>query len=323
MAKKDMKRLAESLGATLLNDIEPVADPISTGCKAFDFLLQGGIPSGLITEFVGDFSTGKSLLGLQICRECINSGGIAILIDSENSINKAWATDVLKVDPNKLIYFVADNLENTYGFLVEALKKFKLKIPSVIVWDSIAATPPAVVKGDIAGSDLAAAARVNSKLLPTLLSGLRSSGTGLVLINQLRSKIGVMFGQKWDSYGGRAIKFYSSLRVHIKRTGRVKAAKATVGTKGRAEIIKSRICRPFTSLDFTIDFEHGITPWSGTLELFEKAGLIKTVSGKTIFRSDQGALDLNKHDIRSSKTYELLWENADEKKLLSVLNIKE
>ena len=141
-----MKRLAESLGATLLDDIDPVADPISTGCKAFDFLLQGGIPSGLITEFVGDFSTGKSLLGLQICRECINSGGIAILIDSENSINKAWATGVLKVDSSKLIYYVASNLEKTYEFLFDAVQKFRKKTPSVIVWDSIAATPAAIIK---------------------------------------------------------------------------------------------------------------------------------------------------------------------------------
>ncbi len=327
MAKNDMKRLAESLGATLLDDIDPVADPISTGCKAFDFLLQGGIPSGLITEFVGDFSTGKSLLGLQICRECINSRGIAVLIDSENSINSSWATEILKVDSSKLIYYVAPNLEATYKFLFEAVQKFKRKIPSVIVWDSIAATPPAVVKGEAKGSDLAVAARVNSKLLPTLLSGLRSSGTGLVLINQLRSKIGVLFGQKWDSYGGRAIKFYSSLRVHIVRTGRVRSAKITTGTKGRAEIIKSRICRPFTYLDFTIDFEQGIPPWSGTLELFVKAGLVRKFGGKEsnmrVFKSNSFICKFKSSQIGEDGVWETLWSYADEEKLLSALNIKE
>ena len=327
MIKNNMKRLAESLGATLLDDVEPVADPISTGCKAFDFLLQGGIPSGLITEFVGDFSTGKSLLGLQICRECLNSGGIAVLIDSENSINKSWATEVLKVDSSKLIYYVAPNLEDTYDFLFGAVQKFKKKIPSVIVWDSIAATPPAVVKGEISGSDLAAAARVNSKKLPTLLSGLRNSGTGLVLINQLRSKIGVLFGQKWDSYGGRAIKFYSSLRVHIVKTGRVKTDKITIGTKGRAEIIKSRICRPFTFLDFTIDFEKGITPWSGTLELFKKAGLVRKVGKKEddmlVFSSNSYKCKFKSSQIDEDGVWESLWSYADEEKLLSALNIKE
>lgn len=317
------KDLADSLGASLLDDLEATGEPVSTGCKAFDFFLQGGIPSGLITEFVGDFSTGKSLLGLQVCRECINSNGVAIYIDSENSMNKSWASDVLKVDPKQLIYFVAADLEDTYAFLKNALKSMKgSSIPSIVVWDSLAATPPASIKNE-EGSTMAAAARVNSQQLPTLLNDLRASNTALVLINQLRSKIGVLFGQKWDSYGGRALKFYSSLRIHIIRKGKVSSGKSAVGTKGRAEIIKSRICRPFTYLDFTIDFEQGITPWSGTLELFTKAGFIKTSGRFKLFKLGKTNFKFRASDIIKPDVLNLLWRKADKKKLLSALTIKE
>lgn len=323
MLKDKAKNLANQLGASVLDDMKSAAKPMSTGCVAFDYLLQGGIPSGLITEFVGDFSTGKSLLGLQICRESINSGGVAIFIDSENSMNKSWATEVLKVDPKQLIYFSAADLEQTYDFLDHVINKHKFNKPCVIVWDSVAATPPAVTKGTVSGSTMAAAARVHSLRLPTLLKGLRESDIGLLLINQLRSKIGVMYGQKWESYGGRAIRFYSSLRVHIVKTGRSKLDKATIGTKGRAEIIKSRISRPFTSIDFTIDFERGITPWSGTLELFRKAGLIKSVGGMQVFSSNSHKCRFKSSQIGDKGICESLWTFADKDKLTSALNIKE
>jgi len=323
------RKLAESFGASLLEDIQPNGNPISTGCLAFDFLLQGGIPSGLITEIVGDFSTGKSMLGLQLCREVIKAGGWAVLIDSENSINKDFATKVLGVDEN-LMYFIAEDLESTYEFLVNLLekqaKKAKAKKPCVIVWDTPAATPPAIVKGTKSGSPIAPAARVHSERIPLLLNYLRGTGIALVLVNQLRSKIGVLFGQKWESYGGRAIRFYSSLRLHLTRGGRTKKNEQTTGTRGRMEIIKSRICRPFTQVEFTIDFDRGIPPWSGTLELFKKAGIIRQGKNSSLlsyYPKEGDRVILKPIQISNPEIYQQMWDQADKEKLEMALSIKD
>ena len=270
--KQTTRKLAESLGANLLDDLKPVGKPLSTGCKVLDLLLQGGIPRGMITEIVGAFSTGKSLLGLQLCREAAQAGHVAVIFDAENTLNKSWAVNTLHIDPGKLITYTTETLEKTYEFLentLDTFKKSKVK-DSVIVWDSVAATNPAVLVGEKKGSEIAAAAVVHSRMIPKLLTRLRETRTSLVLLNQERAQIGVMFGQKWAGTGGNAIPYYSSLRLRLIKTGKVKKGSAISGVKGRAEIIKSRICRPFLRADFEIDFERGIVPWSGMLELLKK-----------------------------------------------------
>ncbi len=320
MNKKSTRQLADILGANLLDDLKPVGKPLSTGCKVLDLLLQGGIPRGMITEIVGDFSTGKSLLGLQLCREAAHKGHIAVLFDAENTLNKTWAVDTLCMDPDLLITFTADNLEKTYGFLDKTLETFeKTKVfDSVIVWDSVAATLPAVLTGEKKGSEIAAAAVVHSRLLPKLLSRLRSTRTSLVLLNQERSKIGVMFGQHWESFGGKAIRYYASLRLRLIKTGKVRSGRSISGVKGRAEIIKSRICRPFLQADFEIDFVKGITPWSGMLELLKKAGIIK-VAGSVYSLKLSKKKSLKFKGAQLPELYKDVWRFANKEKLEQAL----
>ena len=323
---RKLTELARMFGAALLDDFKPIAKPLSTGCLALDFLLEGGIPAGLITEIVGDFSTGKSMLGLQLCREAINAGGWGLLIDSENALNKPYAIKVLGVDKNLMTY-MGEDLESTYDFVINLLKKEakkgKIKDPAIIVWDTIAGTPPAEVKDTKQNTRFAPWARIHSEKLPVLLTDLRSTGIALVLMNQLRSKMNVLFGRHWESHGGRAINFYPSLRLHLTPKGKITVDNTIVGTKGRMEIIKSRVCRPFGQVDFTIDFEKGITPWSGTLELFKKAGLVKINGSMYELLAEDGSFcrfrpsQLNRPDI-----YEGLWEKADKEILKKALGMR-
>tara|TARA_Y100000310_G_C20698991_1_gene827918 strand:- start:5664 stop:6650 length:987 start_codon:yes stop_codon:yes gene_type:complete len=314
------RKLAKSLGANLLDDLKPVGPPLSTGCKVLDLLLQGGIPRGMITEIVGDFSTGKSLLGLQLCREAAREGNFAVIFDAENTLNKIWAVDTLHINPDLLITHTEDTLEKAYDFLdniLDTFKKERIK-DSVIVWDSVAATLPAVLVGEKKGSEIAAAAVVHSKRLPKLLSKLRSTRTSLVLLNQERSKIGVVFGQHWESFGGKAIRYYSSLRLRLIKTGKVKSGRTINGVKGRAEIIKSRICRPYLKADFEIDFMKGIPPWSGLLTLLTIAGIIKFTGALYVVQNTKGkSIKFKAKDIE--EVYEKVWKFADKKKLEKAL----
>lgn len=291
MARADdvMQEIAKELKAITLAECDLADRWISTGVRSIDSLLGGGVPCGLISEFVGDFSTGKSLLGLQICREAIAAGGLGVYGDAENALHRPWATGTLGVDAERLIYPEIFTLEQGYDHVERTLDVVQKRglFPAVFVWDTIAAPPPKVMReGD--GSTMGARARVNSERLPKILADVRKSGMALVLINQLRSKIGVQFGRKWESCGGRAIRFYSSLRVLLARTGKQKFGKVVIGTKGYAEVLKSRLSRPYRFARFEIDFERGVPPWAGTLDLLKRAGVLHASGGVYHFKATTG-----------------------------------
>jgi len=307
MMSNTIKALAKSLKAITLDEIDDQIPRAGTGCLVLDFLLDGGIPYGLVTEIVGDYSTGKSLLGLQLCREVIKAGGVGIYLDSENAINKQWAVKTLGIDPATLICPTVVSLENGYNIINDICQStYKQKVPTIIVWDTIAATPAAAHREiEKNYSTIALAARINSERLSLIIDPLKQSGVALVLLNQLRSKIGVMFGQKWESCGGRAIRFYSSLRLYITRMGKLKSNNKIYGTVGRVEIIKSRCGPPFRKVVFEIDFKQGIAPWSGMLELLKDANIISVSGGiyKTKYINSFHSKDL-------PNIYQELWKNA-------------
>jgi recombination protein RecA len=260
MDAKQIKKVAEELESALLEDLEEDTERLGTGCEHIDEILGGGVPVGRITEVVGDFSTGKSLLGLQLCRQNGAEGGVSIIIDSENSLDKKWVVH-LGIDPETLI--VADptkisTLEDAYDYIRTVLKiAAESDQYFLIVWDTIAATPPKAVR-TAEGSTMAVDARVNSQELRTLLDDLRTSQTTLVLINQLRDKPNVLFGQKWESFGGRAIRFYSTMRLHLKKGRRIKRGSDTLGFAGTLEVIKTKLGRPHDVAEFKLFFDRGI-----------------------------------------------------------------
>jgi len=321
MGEITAKSLAKILGAEILDDLEDESTLASTGCVPLDYLLEGGIPAGLITEIVGDFSTGKSLIGLQLCREVIRAGGIGVYLDSENALNKNWAVDSLDINPEELIYLTAFSLEKTYEKIKEVCKEAKTDRPVMIVWDTIAASQPdaitiskssdSKIKKDY--SPIGLAARKNSENMPEIVKCLRESGASLVILNQLRSKIGVLFGQKWESCGGRAIRFYSSLRLHMTKRGKIKQGGICTGITGCMEVIKSRRSKPFTKVEFDVDFNSGIDPWSGMTKLLTKAGIVAAIGGVYKFKG-------SKKSFKSAdlpQIYKEIWDLALEYESLS------
>jgi recombination protein RecA len=254
------KELAKELGSVLLEDIAVDIPRMSTGSETLDALLGGGVPVGRITEVIGDFSAGKSLLGLQLCRANGKSGGISILIDSENSLDRKWV-ESLGVDPKTLIIPNPDEvatLEDTYTYIRKVLEiASDSEQYFLIVWDSIAATPPKAVRNG-EGSTMAVDARINSQELRTLLDDLSCTETTLVLINQLRSKPGVLFGQKWESFGGRAIRFYATMRLLLTKCKKIGAKDNVKGFKVKFEVIKTKLGRPFVSTECDLYFDKGI-----------------------------------------------------------------
>jgi len=291
-----LRHLVQKLGASLLSDIAEPGSAVSTGNLVIDALLGGGIPCGLITEMVGDFSTGKSLLGLQVCRSAIDAGGIAIYLDSERSLNRKWAS-TLGVKEQGMIVYEPPDLEDAYTFLLRSIEICHKYEPAVIVWDSLAAISP---RED--SNPTVLAARINSANLPKLLSGLKESNAALLLINQLRSKIGVLFGKKWESCGGRAVRFYASLRLYLSQVAKVKG-----GVRCRAEVIKSRLSRPYRHVDFVMRFDVGIEPWSGMIELLKRAGLVSSAGGGWMFKPSDGGESIKFRMVELPQVYRDIW----------------
>jgi len=316
-----IKQMAASLKVPTLDMVDEGCKQISTNCITIDYLLNGGVPLGLITEIVGDFSTGKTLLGLYLCKKAISAGGFGIYMDSENALDKRWVENLgLKTD--SIIYPMTETLEEAYNLIISICKHVPAKAknkPIVIIWDTLAATPPATIRDDDNRSKMAAAARINSEQMPRIIGPLKQNGIALVILNQLRSKIGVTFGQKWESSGGRAIRFYSSLRLLITKFSKYKRNGSVIGMIGAMEIIKSRIGRPYTKVKFEIDFKHGMNEWSGMLSLLQKANLVKISGGRYYFRY------WPKKSFRYDEfpsIYKKMWERVidkDEEKLQSTL----
>ena len=311
----DLTSLVDNLGVETLEQYEAPSKHITTGTVLIDRLTCGGVPCGVITEVVGDFSTGKSLIGTQVCAyaQKQDPDAVTVYIDAEAALSKEWATEVLGIDPFRLIYYAAVELEATYDFLDQLWDSVPSDRQLVVVWDSLAATQPKAIRDD-EGSKMGSMARVNSERFPQILRPIAERKVAFVLINQLRSKIGVSFGKQWESVGGRAVRFYSTLRLHMVRVGRDKVGTQTVGTKGRIEVIKSRISRPYNAVPFEISFERGIPPWSGMLALFKKAGLITGSGGNYRFKATRGKSKGGEQTFTRAempKVYKTLWRMTD------------
>ncbi len=258
-----------------LGDGAPYADieAISTGSLALDIALGvGGIPRGRVIEIFGPESSGKTTLSLHIVAEAQRLGGTAAFIDAEHALDIAYAQR-LGVDTDDLILSQPDTGE-------QALEIAEILIRSggvdIIIVDSVAAlVPRAEIEGDMGDSHMGLQARLMSQALRKLTGTVSKSRTSLIFINQIRQKIGVIFGNPETTTGGNALKFYASQRLDIRRIGQIKHGESIVGNRTRVKVVKNKLAPPFKDAEFDILYDEGISMAGDILDLGTKLNIIE------------------------------------------------
>jgi recombination protein RecA len=283
---------------------------IRTGSLSLDIALGGaGVPRGRVTELYGPESSGKTTLALHVIANAQKSGGVAAFIDAEHALDTTWAKK-LGVDVSSMLVSQPDNGE-------EALEIAEMLIRSnsvdIIVIDSVAAlTPKAEIEGEMGDSHMGLQARLMSQALRKLTAVINKSKTALVFINQIRMKIGVMFGNPETTTGGRALKFYSTVRIDVRRIATIKTNAGAVGSRIRARIVKNKIAPPFRDAEFDIMFDNGISYEGDLIDLGLQCDVV-----------DKSGAWLNYGEIRLGQGRENAKEYlADNKELCDELKAK-
>src|SRR6266566_4451681 len=286
-------------------------DVIPTGALALDLALGvGGVPRGRVVEIFGPESSGKTTLALQVIAEAQRAGGMAAFVDAEHALDAAYAQK-LGVDLDNLLVSQPDNGE-------QALEIVEVLIRSggvdVVVVDSVAAlVPKAEIEGEMGDAQMGLQARLMSQALRKLTGVVSKSKTCLIFINQLREKIGVMFGNPETTTGGRALKFYSSIRIDIRRIGAIKDGDVVVGGRTRVKIVKNKVAPPFREAEFDIIYGEGVSKEGDLIDLgvannlVEKSGSWISYKGERIGQGRENAKQFLKDnaDIRSKIDVEL------------------
>ncbi|MSO83774.1 MAG: recombinase RecA [Acidobacteria bacterium] len=283
--------------------IGPV-DSIPTGSISIDYALGiGGVPRGRVVEIFGPESSGKTTLALQVIAQVHKAGGMAAFVDAEHALDAAYAQK-LGVDLDNLLVSQPDNGE-------QALEIVEVLIRSggvdVVVVDSVAAlVPKAEIEGEMGDAQMGLQARLMSQALRKLTGVVSKSKTTLIFINQLREKIGVMFGNPETTTGGRALKFYASVRIDIRRIASIKDGDQVVGGRTRVKIVKNKMAPPFREAEFDIMYGEGISKEGDLLDLavekriIEKSGAWFAYAGERLGQGRENAKQFLKEnpDIR-------------------------
>ena len=249
----------------------PEIDLVSTGSLGLDIALGGGLPRGRVVEIYGPESSGKTTLTLQVIAEIQKTGGIAAFVDAEHALDINYA-EKLGVKINELLVSQPDTGEQALEITDMLVRSGGIDI---IVIDSVAAlTPRAEIEGEMGDSHMGLQARLMSQALRKLTAHIKRSNTLVIFINQIRMKIGVMFGNPETTTGGNALKFYASVRLDIRRTGAIKKGDEVMGNETRVKVVKNKVAPPFKEAAFDILYGEGISRESEIIELGVKVNLI-------------------------------------------------
>jgi recombination protein RecA len=263
--KGSMMRLGDT-------DREPIP-AISTGSLGLDIALGiGGLPRGRVVEIYGPESSGKTTLTLQVIAEAQKAGGSCAFIDAEHALDPIYAGN-LGVDVDNLLVSQPDTGEQALEICDMVVRSGAL---DVVVIDSVAAlTPKAEIEGDMGDTHMGLQARLMSQALRKMTGNIKNSNTLVIFINQIRMKIGVMFGSPETTTGGNALKFYSSVRLDIRRIGSIKEGDEVVGNETRVKVVKNKVAPPFRQAEFQIMYGKGIFHLGEIVDLGVKQGLVE------------------------------------------------
>jgi recombination protein RecA len=248
-------------------------ESIPTGSIALDLALGiGGVPRGRITEIYGPESSGKTTLSQHIIASAQRAGGYAAFIDAEHAMDRTYAARC-GVDVNSLLISQPDTGEQALEILDALVRSNAI---DVVVIDSVAAlTPRAEIEGEMGDSHVGLQARLMSQAMRKLTSAISSSNTAVLFTNQLREKVGVMFGNPETTPGGKALKFYASVRLDIRRTDTIKQGQDVMGSRTRVRVVKNKVAPPFRVAEFDIMYSEGISREGGLIDLGLEMGLVK------------------------------------------------
>jgi len=248
-------------------------EAISTGSLSLDIALGiGGLPKSRIVEIYGPESSGKTTLALQVIAEAQKTGGVCAFIDAEHALDPTYARK-LGVDTSELLISQPDTGEQALEIADTLVRSGAV---SVLVIDSVAAlTPRAELEGDMGDTHVGLQARLMSQALRKLTGSISKSNTMVIFINQIRMKIGVMFGSPETTAGGNALKFYSSVRMDIRRIGAIKEKDEIIGNQTRVKVVKNKVAPPFKVVEFDIMYGEGISKMGELIDLGAKANIIE------------------------------------------------
>jgi recombination protein RecA len=281
---------------------------ISTGAVSLDYALGiGGVPRGRVVEIFGPESSGKTTLALQVIAQAQKLGGMAAFVDAEHALDSQYAVK-LGVDLENLLVSQPDNGEQALE-IVEVL--VRSGAVDVVVVDSVAAlVPRAEIEGEMGEAQMGLQARLMSQALRKLTGVVSKSKTCLIFINQLREKIGVMFGNPETTTGGRALKFYASVRIDIRRIGAIKDGDQVVGGRTRVKVVKNKVAPPFREAEFDVMYGEGISKEGDLLDLavdrkiVDKSGTWFAFSGERLGQGRENVKQFMKENPAITKAIE-------------------